>query len=169
MPSAPVAWHVARRGGRRDSAAIRPNGLKSNPPKSFRLDSAVDQQPAATSRDGLRLRSDLPPTSAEVRSAHHLDCRLDVPPGFGFLIVALLLKARGLLGGLGNGLVAVCLQQLPRVVLYVDLLHPHGVILLIFTATGSRTTCPLKVLRRCAPRRKTWARIGSVELPLQPV
>jgi hypothetical protein len=75
--------------------------------------------------------------SACVRPAHQLQGRLDVPPGFGLLALALLFAGTSLLRGLGNGLVAVCFQQLPRVILDFDFLHSHGVMLLFFGATGT--------------------------------
>src|SRR5262245_38047352 len=76
-------------------------------------------------------------TSAHVRPAHQFQGRLDMPPGFGFFVLALLFKSTRLLRGLGHGLVAVCLQQLPGVVLDFDFLHSHGVMLLSSNATGT--------------------------------
>jgi hypothetical protein len=90
--------------------------------------------------------------SACVRPAHQLQGRLDVPPGFGLFALALLFEGTSLLRGLGNGLVAVCFQQLPRVVLDFDFLHSHGVMLLFFGATGTagaRERQPLTPIKTC--------------------
>src|SRR5262245_40111231 len=76
-------------------------------------------------------------TSAHVRPAHQFEGRLDVPPGFGFFVLALLFQHTRFLRGLGHGLVAVCLQQLPGVVVDFDFLHSHGVMLLSSNATGT--------------------------------
>src|SRR5262249_31154854 len=66
--------------------------------------------------------------SAGVRSAHQLHGGFDIPPGFRLLAVALLFQSRSFLRSLGDGLVAVRLQQLPGVVLDFGFLHSHGVI-----------------------------------------
>ena len=82
--------------------------------------------------------------SAFVRPAHQLQGIFDVPPSLGLLAVALLLEGTSFLSGLGNGLVAVRVQQLPRVVLDFDFLHSHGVMLLFVSAVTyrSRTETP---------------------------
>src|SRR5262249_42805869 len=71
---------------------------------------------------------------AFVRPAHQLEGRFDVPPTFGVFAFALLFQGTSLLSGLGNGLVAVCFQQLPSVVVDFAFLHFHGVMLLFFSA-----------------------------------
>src|SRR5499433_2407107 len=75
-----------------------------------------------------------PRLSAFVRPAHQLEGRFDVPPTFGVFAFALLFQGTSLLSGLGNGLVAVCFQQLPSVVVDFAFLHFHGVMLLFFSA-----------------------------------
>src|SRR6516225_12033118 len=75
-----------------------------------------------------------PRLSAFVWPAHQLEGRFDVPPRFGVFAFALLFQGPSLLRGLGNGLVAMCLQQLPRVVVDFAFLHSHGVMLLVFSA-----------------------------------
>src|SRR6478672_4109152 len=55
---------------------------------------------------------------------------LDMPPGSGQFDLAFCLEFDGVLGGFGDGLGAVCFQQLPRVVVDFDL--SHGVILRSF-------------------------------------
>src|SRR5436190_1605693 len=86
-------------------------------------------------------KRDWPPerSSAHVRAAHQLQCRFDVPPGFGLFVLTLLLQGTCFLSGLGHGLVAVRLQQPTRVVLDFDFLHSHGVMLLSSSAAENRT------------------------------
>jgi len=48
--------------------------------------------------------------SALIRPAHQLEGRFDVPPSFGLFAFALLFQGTSLLGGLGDGLVAMCFQ-----------------------------------------------------------
>src|SRR5262249_47661644 len=101
-----------------------------------------------------------PRLSAFVRPAHQLEGRFDVPPSFGVFAFALLFQGTSLLRGLGNGLVAVCFQQLPCVVVDFAFLHSHGVMLLFFSAplrTDSArarwTLTPIKTCRRILARR----------------
>src|SRR5499426_1846485 len=75
-------------------------------------------------------------TSAFVRSAHCLQGRFDVPPRIGLFACALLFAGTSFLRGLGNGLVTVCFQELPGIVVDVDFLHSHGAISTPFGATG---------------------------------
>src|SRR5262249_56964805 len=84
-----------------------------------------------------------------------LEGRLDVPPSFGVFAFALLFQGTSLLRGLGNGLVAVCFQQLPSVVVDFAFLHSHGVMLLSFSAPvhtdrarERRAVTPIKTCRR---------------------
>src|SRR5262249_4811789 len=86
-----------------------------------------------------------PRLSGFVRPAHQLEGRFDVPPSFGVFAFALLFQGTSLLRGLGNGLVAVCFQQLPRVVVDFAFLHSHGVMLLFFSA---RLSAPIARARR---------------------
>jgi hypothetical protein len=69
-------------------------------------------------------------TSAFVGAAHQLQRRFNVPPSLGLFGLALLFQCASLLSGLDDGLIAVSIQQLPRVVVNVDFLHSHGVMLL---------------------------------------
>src|SRR5262249_9112348 len=101
-----------------------------------------------------------PRLSGFVRPAHQLEGRFDVPPSFGVFAFALLFHGTSLLRGLGNGLVTVCFQQLPRVVVDFAFLHSHGVMLLFFSAplrTDSArarwTLTPIKTCRRILARR----------------
>src|SRR5499433_141330 len=101
-----------------------------------------------------------PRLSGFVRPAHQLEGRFDVPPSFGVFAFALLFQGTSLLRGLGNGLVAVCFQQLPSVVVDFAFLHSHGVMLLFFSApvhTDSArarwTLTPIKTCRRILARR----------------
>jgi hypothetical protein len=74
-----------------------------------------------------------PATSARRRPAHQLQGRLNVPPGFGLLIVALLLECASFWRGLGDRLRTVGLEELPRVVINLNLARfdlGHGVVLL---------------------------------------
>src|SRR5262245_3828828 len=90
-----------------------------------------------------------------MRPAHQLEGRFDVPPSFGVFAFALLFQGTSLLRGLGNGLVAVCFQQLPSVVVDFAFLHSHGVMLLVFSAPPRAdrarerwTLTPIKTCRR---------------------
>src|SRR4030095_1811182 len=101
-----------------------------------------------------------PLLSAFVRPAHQLEGRFDVPPSFGVFAFALLFQGTSLLRGLGNGLVAVCFQQLPSVVVDFAFLHSHGVMLLFFSAPvhtdrarERRALTPIKTCRRILARR----------------
>jgi hypothetical protein len=76
----------------------------------------------------------LPVGSARVRAAHYEQRALDVPPSGGGVFVALLFEGTSLLRRFGNGTVTVRFQQLPCVVLDIDLVHSHGVTLLFFEA-----------------------------------
>src|SRR5262245_45253948 len=105
-----------------------------------------------------------------------------MPPGFGFFVLALLFQSTRFLRGLGHGLVAVCLQQLPGVVLNFDFLHSHGVMLLSTDATGTagraRERQPLTPIKTCKSylsavsrppqggiRPSPGRRRGSIEAP----
>jgi hypothetical protein len=72
--------------------------------------------------------------SARVRAAHYEQRALNVPPSGGVVFVALLFEGTSLLRRFGNGTVTVRFQQLPCVVLDIDLVHSHGVTLLFFDA-----------------------------------
>jgi hypothetical protein len=78
-------------------------------------------------------------TLGYVRAAHQHQRRFDVPPGFGFLVIAFLLEGTSLLCGLDNCHVTMRLQQLPRVVLDFDFSHFHGIPLLFFAANKFQT------------------------------
>jgi hypothetical protein len=73
-----------------------------------------------------------PAASALVRPAHELHGVFDMPPGSGQFDLAFCLEFDGVLGSFGNGLGAMCFQQLPRIV--VDFDFSHGVILRSFCA-----------------------------------
>jgi hypothetical protein len=83
-----------------------------------------------------------------VTAEHAADDRDDIAGetgGIGMQRIISVIEQHGLLvvflnvllaqSGLGNGLVTVCFQQLPRVVLDFDFLHSHGVMLLFFSVT----------------------------------
>src|SRR5437868_12665600 len=77
-----------------------------------------------------------------MRPAHKLHGISDMPPGLGQFNIALHFEGNGVLGGFRNGLGAVGLKQLPRII--VDFDFPHGATLLLFRArslspTGTRT------------------------------
>src|SRR6516164_5911744 len=102
-----------------------------------------------------------PRLSGFVRPAHQLEGRFDVPPSFGVFAFALLFQGTSLLRGLGNRLVAVCFQQLPRVVVDFAFLHSHGVMLLYLQRASPHqsrvrerwTLTPIKTCRRILARR----------------
>jgi hypothetical protein len=71
-----------------------------------------------------------PVASALVGPAHDLHRIFDMPPGSGQFDLAFCLEFDGVLGSFGNGLGAMCFQQLPCIV--VDFDFSHGVILLSF-------------------------------------
>jgi hypothetical protein len=71
-----------------------------------------------------------PAASALVGPAHELHGVFDMPPGSGQFDLAFCLEFDGVLGSFGNGLGAMCFQQLPRIV--VDFDFSHGVMLLSF-------------------------------------
>src|SRR5262245_6016175 len=116
------------------------------PPPSSRVRTSVWSRPRRQRQAGrstVTPRGDAPISkacrlwprlSAFVRPAHQLEGRFDVPPSFGVFAFALLFQGTSLLRGLGNGLVAVCFQQLPSVVVDFAFLHSHGVMLLFFGA-----------------------------------
>src|SRR5262245_57208731 len=64
--------------------------------------------------------------SARVRTTHQHQGCLDVSPGFGVLALALFLAGARLLRSLGDGFLAVRVEQLSRVILDFDFSHPHG-------------------------------------------
>src|SRR5262249_46316907 len=120
----------------------------------FRRSSAVAQFGIMASllvMESLVLRSCCrPAASALVRPTHHLHGVFDVPPGFGQLDLAFCFEPDGVLGRFGDGLRAMCFQQLPRIV--VDFDFSHGVMLLCFrgrprppgrAGTASGTVCIL--------------------------
>src|SRR6185312_6620064 len=61
--------------------------------------------------------------SACLGAAHEQQSLLDVPPGLCLLALALLLQGGRLLGGFGDGLRPMRLEQLTRIILNVDWLH----------------------------------------------
>jgi hypothetical protein len=71
-----------------------------------------------------------PATSALVRPAHKLHRGFDMSPVFGQFDLALCFKVDGVPGSFGNGLGAVCFQQLSRIVMDFD--FSHGAMLLSF-------------------------------------
>jgi hypothetical protein len=73
--------------------------------------------------------SPLAASLAFVRPTHQLQGRFDVSPNFGLFVSTLLFAGASLLSGLGNCLVTMCLEQLPRVVVDFDFSHSHGIML----------------------------------------
>jgi hypothetical protein len=71
-----------------------------------------------------------PAASALVRPAHELHGVFDMPPGSSQFDLAFCLEFDGVLSSFGNGLGAMCFQQLPCIV--VDFDFSHGVILRSF-------------------------------------
>src|SRR5262249_26352153 len=69
-----------------------------------------------------------PAASALVRPTHQLHGVFNMPPGSGQFGLAFCFELNGVLGRFRNGLGAMCLQQLPRIV--VDFDFSHGVTLL---------------------------------------
>jgi hypothetical protein len=58
-------------------------------------------------------------------TAHKFQGGLDVSPGFGFLCFAFVLVEASLPHGLGDGLIAMSLEELSGVFADLDLAHPH--------------------------------------------
>src|SRR5262245_11699127 len=95
--------------------------------------------------------------SAFVRPAHQLERRFDVPPSFGLFACALLFVVTSFLRSLGNGLLAMCLQELPGVVVDIDFVHPHGAISL----SAMQTPIAEDSGRPCYPSRPAVRRPSS--------
>src|SRR5258708_18731370 len=85
---------------------------------------------AACDGSGSTFCAAAPRASALVRPAHELHGVFDMPPGSGHFDIAFCLELDGVVGSFGNGPGAMCLQQLPRIVVNFD--FSHGVMLLSF-------------------------------------
>src|SRR5919108_34123 len=114
-----------------------------------------------------------PLLSAFVRPAHQLQGRFDVPPSFGVFAFALLFQRTSLLSGLGNGLVAVCLQQLPSVVVNFHFLHSHGAMLLssarLYTPIAHPRTVDVDTYQDLHLHLSMWRGQESADAMVQPV
>ena len=68
-------------------------------------------------------------TSAFVRAAHELQGRFNMSPSLGLFFFALPFAGRSFLSGFRDRIAAMCLQQLPRIIVDLHFVHFHSAIL----------------------------------------